>query len=159
MKPLQHPIIFLEEKIHRKNNQLLIKFDYDETLISLIRSIQGTSWSKSLKAWYILNTKDNLNIILKLFEKITTVDFSKTGKSVPFKRNLTEEQKEFNLNPIDTLLRKDYLIENSMKIFVMYRVLSTCRDIDNEKLVSTLGYPITISTDNNTIACNNGYIE
>ena len=94
MKPLQHPIIFLEEKIHRKNNQLLIKFEYDETLISLIRSIQGTSWSKSLKAWYILNTKDNLNIILKLFEKITTVDFSKIGKSAPFRRDLTDEQKQ-----------------------------------------------------------------
>ena len=42
MKPLQHPIIFLEEKIHRKNNQLLIKFDYDETLISLIRCNYNT---------------------------------------------------------------------------------------------------------------------
>jgi hypothetical protein len=42
MKPLQHPIIFLKEKIHRKNNQLLIKFDYDETLISLIRSMNSS---------------------------------------------------------------------------------------------------------------------
>ena len=41
MKPLQHPTIFLEEKIHRKNNQLLIKFEYDEALISLIRNING----------------------------------------------------------------------------------------------------------------------
>ena len=56
MKPLQHPTIFLEEKIHRKNNQLLIKFEYDETLISLIRTVNGASWSKSLKAWYLINT-------------------------------------------------------------------------------------------------------
>jgi len=91
-----------------------------------------------------LATSENLNYKMN-FRKATENDVS--------------EQKEFNLNPIDTLLRKDYLIENSMKIFVMYRVLSTCRDIDNEKLVSTLGYPITISTDNNTIVCNNGYIE
>ena len=39
MKSLQHPTIFLEEKIHRKNNQLLIKFEYDETLISLVRTV------------------------------------------------------------------------------------------------------------------------
>ncbi len=55
MKPLQHPIIFLEEKIHRKNNQLLIKFDYDETLISLIRSI-------------LLKGKMGANIVQKVFE-------------------------------------------------------------------------------------------
>lgn len=119
MKPLQHPIIFLEEKIHRKNNQLLIKFDYDETLISLIRSIQGTSWSKSLKAWYILNTKDNLNIILKLFEKITTVDFSKTGKSVPFKRNLTEEQKQL-LNQFYLFLKGKRYSQSTIQTYTFF---------------------------------------
>ena len=119
MKPLQHPIIFLEEKIHRKNNQLLIKFDYDETLISLIRSIQGTSWSKSLKAWYILNTKDNLNIILKLFEKITTVDFSKIGKSVPFKRNLTEEQKQL-LNQFYLFLKGKRYSQSTIQTYTFF---------------------------------------
>ena len=119
MKPLQHPIIFLEEKIHRKNNQLLIKFDYDETLISLIRSIQGTSWSKSLKAWYILNTKDNLNIILKLFEKITTVDFSKTGKSAPFKRNLTEEQKQL-LNQFYLFLKGKRYSQSTIQTYTFF---------------------------------------
>jgi len=119
MKPLQHPIIFLEEKIHRKNNQLLIKFDYDETLISLIRSIQGTSWSKSLKAWYILNTKDNLNIILKLFEKITTVDFSKIGKSAPFKRNLTEEQKQL-LNQFYLFLKGKRYSQSTIQTYTFF---------------------------------------
>jgi site-specific recombinase XerD len=119
MKPVQHPIIFLEEKIHRKNNQLLIKFDYDETLISLIRSIQGTSWSKSLKAWYILNTKDNLNIILKLFEKITTVDFSKIGKSAPFKRNLTEEQKQL-LNQFYLFLKGKRYSQSTIQTYTFF---------------------------------------
>ena len=119
MKPLQHPIIFLEEKIHRKNNQLLIKFDYDETLISLIRSIQGTSWSKSLKAWYILNTKDNLNIILKLFEKITTIDFSKIGKNAPFKRNLTEEQKQL-LNQFYLFLKGKRYSQSTIQTYTFF---------------------------------------
>tara|TARA_B110000008_G_scaffold262756_1_gene285469 strand:- start:10473 stop:11642 length:1170 start_codon:yes stop_codon:yes gene_type:complete len=119
MESLQHPTIFLEEKIHRKNNQLLIKFDYDETLISLIRSIQGTSWSKSLKAWYILNTKDNLNIILKLFEKITTVDFSKIGKSAPFKRNLTEEQKKL-LNQFYLFLKGKRYSQSTIQTYTFF---------------------------------------
>lgn len=119
MKPLQHPIIFLEEKIHRKNNQLLIKFEYDETLISLIRSIQGTSWSKSLKAWYILNTKDNLNIILKLFEKITTVDFSKIGKSAPFRRDLTDEQKQL-LNQFYLFLKGKRYSQSTIQTYTFF---------------------------------------
>ena len=89
MKPLQHPTIFLEEKIHRKNNQLLIKFEYDETLISLIRTVNGASWSKSLKAWYLINTAENLAKILNLFKNISKVDVSKISK----KNSL---QKRFN---------------------------------------------------------------
>ena len=94
MKPLQHSTIILEQKTHRKNNQLLIKFDYDETLISLVRSVNGTSWSKSLKAWYLINTAENLAIILKLFEGITKIDLSGISKKVGFKRDLTPEQKK-----------------------------------------------------------------
>ena len=94
MKPLQHSTIILEQKTHRKNNQLLIKFDYDETLISLIRSVNGASWSKSLKAWYLINTAENLAIILKLFKGITKIDLSGISKKVGFKRDLTPEQKK-----------------------------------------------------------------
>ena len=94
MKSLQHPTIFLEEKIHRKNNQLLIKFEYDETLISLVRTVNGTSWSKSLKAWYLISTAENLSMILKLFKNVTKVDVSKISKKTPFKRDLTDEQKK-----------------------------------------------------------------
>ena len=101
----------------------------------------------------------NSDTDIKFYGGWGTAQMLSTHRKIKFGELDVSEQKEFNLNPIDTLLRKDYLIENSMKIFVMYRVLSTCRDIDNEKLVSTLGYPITISTDNNTIVCNNGYIE
>ncbi|MDC3195214.1 site-specific integrase [Flavobacteriaceae bacterium] len=94
MKSLQHPTIFLEEKIHRKNNQLLIKFEYDETLISLVRTVNGASWSKSLKAWYLISTAENLSMILKLFKNVTKVDVSKISKKTPFKRDLTDEQKK-----------------------------------------------------------------
>ena len=93
---------------------------------------------------------------IKFYGGYGTAQLLSNHRKIEFGEFDISERKEFNLNPIDTLRRKDYLIENSMKILVMYRVLSTCRDIDNEKLVSTLGYPITISTNNNTIVCNKG---
>ena len=108
MKSLQHPTIFLEEKIHRKNNQLLIKFEYDETLISLVRTVNGASWSKSLKAWYLISTAENLSMILKLFKNVTKVDVSKISKKTPFKRDLTDEQKK--------LLNQFYLFLKGKKV-------------------------------------------
>ena len=119
MKSLQHPTIFLEEKIHRKNNQLLIKFDYDETLISLVRSVNGTSWSKSLKAWYLINTAENLAIILKLFEGITKIDLSGISKKVGFKRDLTPEQKKI-LNNFYLFLKGKRYSQSTIQTYTFF---------------------------------------
>lgn len=92
----------------------------------------------------------NSDTDIKFYGGWGTAQMLSNHRKIKFGELDVSERKEFNLNPIETLRQKDYLIENSVKILVMYRVLSTCRDIDNKKLISTLGYPITISTDNNT---------
>ncbi len=119
MKPLQHPIIFLEEKIHRKNNQLLIKFEYDETLISLVRTVSGASWSKSLKAWYLINTAENLSIILNLFKNISKVDVSKISKKTPFRRDLTDEQKQL-LNQFYLFLKGKRYSQSTIQTYTFF---------------------------------------
>ena len=119
MKPLQHSTIILEQKTHRKNNQLLIKFDYDETLISLVRSVNGTSWSKSLKAWYLINTAENLAIILKLFEGITKIDLSGISKKVGFKRDLTPEQKKI-LNNFYLFLKGKRYSQSTIQTYTIF---------------------------------------
>ena len=119
MKPLQHSTIILEQKTHRKNNQLLIKFDYDETLISLVRSVNGTSWSKSLKAWYLINTAENLAIILKLFEGITKINLSGISKKVGFKRDLTPEQKKI-LNNFYLFLKGKRYSQSTIQTYTFF---------------------------------------
>ena len=119
MKSLQHPTIFLEEKIHRKNNQLLIKFDYDETLISLVRTVNGASWSKSLKAWYLISNAENLSIILKLFKNISKVDVSKISKKTPFKRDLTDEQKKL-LNQFYLFLKGKRYSQSTIQTYTFF---------------------------------------
>ena len=119
MKPLQHSTIILEQKTHRKNNQLLIKFDYDETLISLVRSVNGASWSKSLKAWYLINTAENLAIILKLFKGITKIDFSGISKKVGFKRDLTPEQKKI-LNSFYLFLKGKRYSQSTIQTYTFF---------------------------------------
>jgi site-specific recombinase XerD len=119
MKSLQHPTIFLEEKIHRKNNQLLIKFEYDETLISLVRNVNGASWSKSLKAWYLISNAENLSIILKLFKNISKVDVSKISKKTPFKRDLTDEQKKL-LNQFYLFLKGKRYSQSTIQTYTFF---------------------------------------
>ena len=119
MKSLQHPTIFIEEKIHRKNNQLLIKFAYDETLISLIRTVNGASWSKSFKAWYLINTAENLSMILKLFKNVTKVDVSKISKKTPFKRDLTDEQKKL-LNQFYLFLKGKRYSQSTIQTYTFF---------------------------------------
>jgi integrase/recombinase XerD len=119
MKSLQHPTIFLEEKIHRKNNQLLIKFEYDETLISLVRTVNGASWSKSLKAWYLISTAENLSMILKLFKNVTKVDVSKISKKTPFKRDLTDEQKKL-LNQFYLFLKEKRYSQSTIQTYTFF---------------------------------------
>lgn len=87
------PIIYLEQKVHRKTEQLLIQFKYHQKLINLIKSVDGALWSISLKSWYLKDTDKNLQLIINLFRGITEVNTGKIHKKKIFKRNLTEPQK------------------------------------------------------------------
>ena len=97
----KYPTLFLEQKKHRNASKLIIKFAYDDDLIAIVRKIHGAAWSKTLQAWHVPNTKENYAIVLDTFKGITTVDTSKISKNIPFKRDLTKEQK--------TLLNNFYL--------------------------------------------------
>lgn len=89
----KYPTIYLEQKVHRNSLKLLIKFKFDNGLISLIRDISGATWSKTLATWYIENTKENYDKVITTFKEVTTINASKISKTTPFKRNLTNEQK------------------------------------------------------------------
>ena len=94
MNLIQYPTIYLEQKTHKKESQLLLKFSFDNTLIGLIKSIRGTHWSKTMNAWYLKNSEENLSLILELFKGVTKVDTSKVIKKTRFKRNLTDSTKK-----------------------------------------------------------------
>lgn len=98
------PTLFLEYKTHRKEDQLLIRFSYHKTLVNLVKSIKGTFWSKTLNTWYIKNTAENLQTVIKQFKDITEIDSSKIKKKPIFKRNLTQEEKNL-LNQFYLFLR------------------------------------------------------
>ena len=88
------PTIYLEQKVHKKENQLLLRFDFNYQFVDLIKSIKGAYWSKSLRAWYLKDSEENLNLILSIFKGNATIDSSEINKRPTFKRNLTKFQKK-----------------------------------------------------------------
>ena len=89
----KYPTIYLEQQVHRNSSKLLIKFKFDNGLISIIRSISGATWSKTLAAWHVENTKENYDKVITTFKGITIINSSKISQTIPFKRKLTNEQK------------------------------------------------------------------
>jgi integrase/recombinase XerD len=89
-----YPKIYLEQKIHRKESQLLLRFSFHSELVALVKSIKNTFWSKTINAWYLKDSQENLDLILSVFKNITAVDTSKISKKILFKRNLTASQKK-----------------------------------------------------------------
>ncbi|QTD38767.1 site-specific integrase [Polaribacter batillariae] len=97
----KYPEIFLEQKVHRKTPQIFIKFKYNDYLIGLVKNIKGSLWSKTHKAWYLKNSRENKLLIWQTFKNVTTIHTSKISKKETFQRNLTQNQK--------TLLNNFYL--------------------------------------------------
>ena len=150
MKSLQHPTIFLEEKIHRKNNQLLIKFAYDETLISLVRTVNGASWSKSLKAWYLISTEENLLIILNLFKNISKVDVSKISKKTPLSE-LTNRAVELFIETV--FMERNYSVSSqrqfisALKIFTVFYPQTKIHNLSLERPKKSRILPSVLSQE------------
>ncbi|MDA9339612.1 site-specific integrase [Polaribacter sp.] len=88
------PTIFIEQKTHKKASQFLLRFDYNNYLIDSVRKIEMVKWSKTLKSWYLKDSKENLVLIKNTFKNITKVDVSKVSKKELFKRNLNANQKK-----------------------------------------------------------------
>jgi len=68
------PSIILSKKFHRKENQILLRFSYNEKLIHIAKSILKATWSKTLKSWYIKNNPVNLKSIFSGYKSHAFVD-------------------------------------------------------------------------------------
>ncbi|WP_158838298.1 tyrosine-type recombinase/integrase [Polaribacter sp. L3A8] len=91
---MTYPTIFLEQKTHRKELRLLLKFYYNNTLIEVTRKLDGAQWSKTLHSWHVKYSEENLALVLKNFKDLTNINLDKLPKKGLFKRNLTTEEKK-----------------------------------------------------------------
>jgi integrase/recombinase XerD len=92
---LSYPTIFLEQKSHKKELRLLLKFAYNSKLIDITKKLNGSKWSQTLQCWHLHFSKENIALVSKSFKGFTTVNFNKLPKKELFKRNLNQAEKTF----------------------------------------------------------------
>jgi integrase/recombinase XerD len=95
------PTIFLEQKNHKKELRLLLKFDYNNMLIGITKKIKGAKWSKSLQCWHVHYSEEEIALITENFKSYANINFDKLPRKKLFRRNLNLLEK--------TLLNNFYL--------------------------------------------------
>jgi integrase/recombinase XerD len=90
---LLYPTVFLEQKSHKKELKLLLKFEFNDTLINLTKKLKDAQWSRSMQSWYLNYTQENIQLVTEIFKDITPINSDKLPKKDLFKRNLTASEK------------------------------------------------------------------
>ncbi len=67
-------IIRVEQIIHNGENRLLLKFVYNQELITLARTLPDCRWSNTHRAWHIPNNRENLKLLFKVFKGKAYID-------------------------------------------------------------------------------------
>ncbi len=83
MKPKKN--ITLIHDLHRGKDVILVKFKYDNELISRIKRIEGAKWSQTKKCWYFTKTDFDLHTVFDAFKEETYIDYSALSS-----KNITE---------------------------------------------------------------------
>lgn len=73
--------IKLEVSEHKEQKVILLKFEKDKELISLVKRIPLATWSNSKAVWYVPQKSFNLTTLFETFKGIAFIDFSALKKN------------------------------------------------------------------------------
>lgn len=72
----EKPTIKLTPSEHRNQAVVLLKFDYNSTIITAVKGLGNARWSATKKCWYILQDNFDLNILFKRLMYLAYLDYS-----------------------------------------------------------------------------------
>ena len=75
------PKISLTKATYQQQSLLLLSFEYNQQLISTIKSIRGISWNPALTAWQMHYSSRSIHYLLTHFKGIAFVDYSSVFRS------------------------------------------------------------------------------
>lgn len=141
--------VTLEPIFHRGANQILITFPKEIRIISILKSI-GCRFTATYSGWYILNNKQNLNLLFENLKGITWLDMHKlkiaktqeklNNEKVKIKIDLNDEAKLLVHEYKNTLIARGYSIStrstyiNMVEVFLSYYNQISPKDIVNDQV-------------------------
>ncbi len=153
---------------HRNNNSLLLKFKYNDELITLSKSI-GCKWSSTNKGWYVYHSNENIRLINNAFKDKADIDLSDVKPFLP-KKSKKPVSVKIPEEYLDLLIRRRYS-ENTIRVysslfkeFIQYYSNIKLDDITENDIRKYQDYlvkkrKISISTQNQAINAIKFYYE
>lgn len=93
------PTVTLQSKLHKDSNQIFIGFAYNETLISLVRTLPTAVWSRTLRSWHVKNNPEHLKLIFSVFKYHAYVDAKLLFSKPAVKPKTFPEKRQRQLSP------------------------------------------------------------
>jgi integrase/recombinase XerD len=157
----QNNTIKIERTIHKGEERLLLKFEYNNALIALVKQVPGAQWSKTLNAWHVADTKENFNTIYLLFKGKAWLNWDslkskeKREKAPEPKRNPAEKLEPLNEDSLKKVEQYKHWLKSKRygesTIDTYSNALKTFLRFYNQKAVSEI-------TNEDVILFNNEYI-
>lgn len=119
------PSIVLERTIHKNENVVLFKFEYNPEIILVIKQLPAIKWSNTISCWYQPEYHFNLTKTFETFKSKAWLDYSKLKKvSIkPIEPRTTKDASKIKASLpegyLDKLLQKRYS-QNTIKSYVFY---------------------------------------
>lgn len=66
--------IFLEKGFHRDNHVVFFKFNKNDAIIEIVRSLGSAKWSKTNRAWYLNSDEFDLGAVFNAFKGVAWVN-------------------------------------------------------------------------------------
>ncbi|MFV0344842.1 MAG: site-specific tyrosine recombinase/integron integrase [Bacteroidales bacterium] len=119
--------ITLSSCTHKGRSVLRLVFVYDAELISLLKQVKGSCWSKTMNCWYIPESQFKLHDILKVFKGKAWVDYAqisvneKSGGSITKTDEFKPISAEIELpEGYAEMLEQKRYSPNTQKIYISY---------------------------------------
>jgi len=103
--------ILLIPVVHRNEKRLLVKFDYDSKLIAIIKKVEGATWSKTHRSWYVDDSPEKIREVVNVYKGLAEVDVSIAYERIPFLRDRTPLQKSKS-DIVPDIIKKSVILKN-----------------------------------------------
>lgn len=138
---------------HHGQDRLFISFEYDKELISLVRKLEGATWSASKKAWHTEFSLKNFGAAKALLEPYAELDYS--AVSADFK--WLQQQNKKGLGLLSAAEADKY--QEDFRVYLRHRRYSdsTVKTYGNalKQFLMQVGKPPAEVTNDDLVAFNN----